>query len=114
MGRRFLNNKPDIIDDRHRRGLPRHDGADGRLRACHDHKFDPIPTKDYYSLYSVFNNSVEPTDLPLIGEPEHNAEYEAFEKEVAKRQGEYDKFVQDQLDEHAQGSAHAQENRRTI
>jgi hypothetical protein len=24
---------------------------------CHDHKFDPIPTKDYYSLYGVFASS---------------------------------------------------------
>ena len=21
---------------------------------CHDHKFDPIPTKDYYSLAAIF------------------------------------------------------------
>ena len=27
---------------------------------CHDHKFDPIPTEDYYSLYGVFASSVEP------------------------------------------------------
>jgi hypothetical protein len=24
---------------------------------CHDHKFDPIPTKDYYALYGIFNSS---------------------------------------------------------
>src|SRR5207237_712867 len=66
---------------------------------CHDHKFDPIPTADYYSLYSVFNNSIEPTDLPLIGEPEHNAAYAKFEQDVAKLQGEYDKYVQDRLNE---------------
>ena len=24
---------------------------------CHDHKFDPIPTQDYYSLAGVFNSS---------------------------------------------------------
>jgi hypothetical protein len=26
---------------------------------CHDHKYDPIPTKDYYSLYGVFKSSRE-------------------------------------------------------
>ncbi len=25
-----------------------------RCASCHDHKFDPIPTKDYYSIQSVF------------------------------------------------------------
>ena len=29
---------------------------------CHDHKYDPIPTADYYSLYSVFFSSDEPKD----------------------------------------------------
>lgn len=24
---------------------------------CHDHKFDPIPTKDYYSLYGIFEST---------------------------------------------------------
>jgi mono/diheme cytochrome c family protein len=24
---------------------------------CHDHKFDPIPTKDYYSILSIFRNT---------------------------------------------------------
>src|SRR2546430_7602036 len=32
---------------------------------CHDHKFDPIPTKDYYSLYGIFNGSNE-RELPLV------------------------------------------------
>src|SRR5262249_52450815 len=25
---------------------------------CHDHKFDPIPQKDYYSLQGIFSSSV--------------------------------------------------------
>jgi len=29
---------------------------------CHDHKFDPIPTADYYSLYDVFANTFEPKE----------------------------------------------------
>src|SRR6185503_9416551 len=24
---------------------------------CHNHKFDPIPAKDYYALYGIFNSS---------------------------------------------------------
>jgi hypothetical protein len=27
---------------------------------CHDHKFDPIPTKDYYALHGIFNSISEP------------------------------------------------------
>jgi len=26
---------------------------------CHDHKYDPFPQKDYYSLLAFFNNSQE-------------------------------------------------------
>src|SRR6185295_6782289 len=59
---------------------------------CHDHKFDPIPTKDYYSLYGVFASSIEPKDQPLIGmgqKTQANLDYEA---EVAKLQGEVTKY----------------------
>ncbi len=31
---------------------------------CHDHKFDPIPTKDFYSLQGIMNSS-ELDELPL-------------------------------------------------
>ncbi len=31
---------------------------------CHDHKYDPIPTKDYYGLAGVFLNT-EYTEIPL-------------------------------------------------
>lgn len=32
---------------------------------CHDHKFDPIPTQDYYSIAGIFNNTRE-GDRPLV------------------------------------------------
>ena len=35
---------------------------------CHDHKFDPIPTRDYYSLQGIFNNS-EVNEYPLADKP---------------------------------------------
>jgi mono/diheme cytochrome c family protein len=35
-----------------------------RCASCHDHKFDPIPTRDYYSMQAVFA-SVQFADVPL-------------------------------------------------
>lgn len=32
---------------------------------CHDHKYDPIPTKDYYSLLGIFRSS-ESNQYPLV------------------------------------------------
>ena len=32
---------------------------------CHDHKFDPIPTRDYYSIAGIFNGS-NLTEAPLV------------------------------------------------
>ena len=32
---------------------------------CHDHKFDPIPQKDYYSLAGIFNNT-DVQEFPLV------------------------------------------------
>ncbi len=42
---------------------------------CHDHKFDPIPTKDYYALAGVFASTMR-TERPLFEvEPKIEARY---------------------------------------
>ena len=54
----------DILDDRIdvvTRGLM---GLTVACARCHDHKYDPVPTADYYSLYGVFASSEEPKDAP--------------------------------------------------
>jgi Protein of unknown function (DUF1553)/Protein of unknown function (DUF1549)/Planctomycete cytochrome C len=87
LGRRFLSNQQDIIDDRIdvvTRGLM---GLTVTCARCHDHKYDPVPTKDYYSLYGVFASTREPAELPLIGETKRTPEVLAFEAELAKREG---------------------------
>jgi hypothetical protein len=47
---------------------------------CHDHKYDPIPTKDYYSLLGIFR-STEKTEYPLVPRAEVEA-YKAQEKKI--------------------------------
>jgi hypothetical protein len=46
---------------------------------CHDHKFDPLPTRDYYSLSGFFNNTDE-TTLSLPVEEAVMAEFRAADE----------------------------------
>jgi len=78
VGRHFLNNGHDTIDDRIdvvTRGTMALTVSCAR---CHDHKYDPIPIEDYYSLYGVFASSNEPNPLPVVGgaNPEIFADYQ--------------------------------------
>jgi hypothetical protein len=104
LGRRFLNVVHDIIDDRidvTMRGLQ---GLTVGCARCHDHKFDPIPQRDYYSLYGVFASSIEPKELPLIGHPEQTPELLAFEAELTKRKETVARFREEHKDELAKGN----------
>lgn len=92
LGRMFDNNIHDIIDDRIdtvSRGLL---GLTVSCARCHDHKYDPIPTADYYSLYGVFASSEAPLVPPSL-EPLARGPAE-FEKKYAAKARE----IQDMLD----------------
>jgi hypothetical protein len=64
---------------------------------CHDHKFDPIPTRDYYSMASIFANSKAFTKIegtvsqmyfaPLVEKSVADA-YEAAKNQVAEKRRE--------------------------
>ena len=74
LGRRFLGVSHDIIDDRIdvvTRGAL---GLTVACARCHDHKFDPIPTRDYYALYGVFQSCAEAVVPCATGEDPKLAE----------------------------------------
>src|SRR5690606_32448372 len=51
---------------------------------CHNHKFDPIPQKDYYQMQAVFFPS-KGVDYPLVS-AEEVAKYDAAMKAIADQQ----------------------------
>ena len=59
LGNQHDGRRNDIIDDRIDVTTKAFLGLTVSCARCHDHKFDPIPTKDYYSLYGVFANTTE-------------------------------------------------------
>ena len=92
LGQRFLGVMPDIVDDKIdtvTRGLM---GLTVSCARCHDHKFDPVPTADYYSLYGVFSASSERT-VPIDPAYGDDPKFAAFTEEMKKRQAALqDKF----------------------
>lgn len=42
-----------------------------RCCKCHDHKFDPLPTRDYYSMYAAFATT-QPAEVSAAFVPEEN------------------------------------------
>ena len=63
---------------------------------CHDHKFDPIPQKDYYQMQAVFFSTKE-IDYPLVPQEvvtrqeELNKDITARQKPLKERLAEIDK-----------------------
>jgi cytochrome c553 len=66
LGNQFNGRRDDIIGDQIDVTSKAFLGLTVSCARCHDHKFDPIPTKDYYSLYGIFANSVQPPELPAL------------------------------------------------
>ena len=79
----------------------RHDRVDAVTRGflgltvgcarCHDHKYDPIPTKDYYALAGVFLNT-EYHEYPLAPQAIVE-EYRAQENELKRKRELLEEFI---------------------
>ncbi len=82
VGRTFLGNPHDIIDDQIdlvTRGLM---GLTVACARCHDHKYEPLSTADYYALHGVFASCEIPDELPVIGEAPSGPEAVTFRKQL--------------------------------
>jgi len=92
LGNQFNGRRDDIIGDQIDVTTKAFLGLTVACARCHDHKFDPIPQKDYYSLYGVFANSVQSTELPTmqikVPQTEDLVDYLAKSADLERRQRE--------------------------
>lgn len=98
VGSRFINRRQLQIDDQIdvvSRGLM---GLSVACARCHDHFFDPVSMADYYALYGILENSVEPKELPVIRQPSDSPGFKKFLEGKAKREADIEKFLQEKID----------------
>ncbi|MEO1994599.1 MAG: PSD1 and planctomycete cytochrome C domain-containing protein [Planctomycetaceae bacterium] len=104
LGARFMNNTHDIIDDRidvMSRGML---GLTVTCARCHDHKFDPIPQADYYSLYGVFRSSSEPMVPPVFAPTPQSKAYQDFAEQLGQREKKLLAFIDRKYQELVSGA----------
>ena len=83
-------NRHDVIDDQIdvvSRGLM---GLTVACARCHDHKFDAISTRDYYSLYAALAASGVPDSLPVIDSGKTNDARRDYQRELVRLQTRHD------------------------
>ena len=99
IGKRF-DNIDDTIDERIDTTTKAFLGLTVACSRCHDHKFDPIPAADYYSLHGIFASTIEPLQRPGITAGPQGAALKAdFQKRLDQLQAEsaagYYKYFKD-------------------
>ncbi|MBL9208020.1 MAG: PSD1 domain-containing protein [Opitutaceae bacterium] len=90
LGNQFDGRQRDIIDDQIDTTAKAFLGLGVSCARCHNHKFDPIPTEDYYSLFGVFANTQLPPKLPEVGPPAKPELAEDYRARAAELQKEVD------------------------
>ncbi|MBI3822796.1 MAG: PSD1 domain-containing protein [Planctomycetes bacterium] len=96
LGRMYDNNVHDVIDDRIDTVTRGFLGLTVSCARCHDHKYDAIPTADYYSLYGVFASSEAPLEPPLAEHPEKCKTLAEYEKQAGPHREKMQKMLDSQ------------------
>lgn len=84
VGDHYMGMQNDIINDRIDVVTKGFLGLTVTCARCHDHKFDPIPQQDYYSLRGIFDSCVEPKVEPVVGRISNTPEYHAYYQQREK------------------------------
>ena len=66
-------------------------GLTAACARCHDHKFDPITTKDYYAMAGIFRNT-QREDYPVAPQAEVDA-YHAGQQAVKEEENKVSDFI---------------------
>ncbi len=75
-----------------------------RCVKCHDHKFDPIPTRDYYRMYAAFA-ATQMAERPVPFLPEENLEGFEESRAMTERLLEYARQRRTQLTDKREAAA---------
>lgn len=97
VGRRFLNDPVLINDDRIDSTCRGFMALTVGCARCHNHKFDPIPAKDYYSLYGIFASASESNPPPAISPKSISEPYEAQNAKILATERQINDLVRVQV-----------------
>ena len=92
VGDHFMEMQNDIVNDRIDVTTKAFLGLTVTCARCHDHKFDPIPTKDYYSLHGIFSSCAEPAIDPVMGKIIDTPDYQDYYKQRMNLQAEKERL----------------------
>jgi len=84
VGDHFMGMQNDVINDRIDAVSKGFLALTVTCARCHDHKFDPIPQKDYYSLHGIFSSCVEPKLEPVVSPINVTPAFEAYHQQRDK------------------------------